>query len=267
MDSPQLPAPRKRFGQHFLHDPGVIRRIVDASSGPGDPLLVEIGPGRGAITRPLLERHGSLIAIEFDRDLAAHLRATLTPLGLTVIEQDVLAVDWPKLAAGRSLRVVGNLPYNIATPIIFGLLAHVPIVSELLFMVQREVAERLAAEPGSRAYGRLSVMVQVQCEVECLFHIGPGAFTPPPKVDSSIVRLQPQSQPLATDRLERLGALVALAFQSRRKTLRNALRDRLLPEQMLAAAIDPGCRPETLSVHDFLRLSELAEPGGVLSRD
>jgi 16S rRNA (adenine1518-N6/adenine1519-N6)-dimethyltransferase len=260
-----LPAPRKRLGQHFLHDRSVIARIVDAVTLAPDERLVEIGPGRGAITLPLLARHGALTAIEFDRDLARHWRGLAGSEfpGLTLLEEDALAVDWRALAAGATLVVVGNLPYNIATAILFALIETPAAVREMVFMVQLEVAERIAAAPGSRAYGRLSVMVQQHCRVERLLRIGPGAFHPPPKVDSAVLRITPRPRSERDATPPMLGPVVAAAFRARRKTLRNALAGLLAPEAMMALGIDPSARGETLRVEDFVALArsvELAEP-------
>jgi len=255
-----LPPPRKQFGQHFLHDRSVISRIVAAVACTPDDRLIEIGPGRGAITLPLLERHGALTAIEFDRDLARHWRdraATDLP-HLTLIEQDVLTVDWAGLAGGGALVVVGNLPYNIATPILFALLASPANIRDMLFMVQFEVAERIAASPGSAAYGRLSVMVQQHCVVERVLRVGPGAFHPPPKVDSAALQITPRSRSERSATPPLLGSLVATAFQARRKTLRNALRGLVSPTAMEAIGIDPTARAETLAVAEFVALARLA---------
>ncbi len=255
-----LPPPRKQFGQHFLHDRSVIGRIVAAvARTPGDR-LIEIGPGRGAITLPLLERHGALTAVEFDRDLARHwrLRAATDLPDLTLIEQDVLTVDWSALAGNDALVVVGNLPYNIATPILFAILASPANIRDMIFMVQLEVAERIAASPGSAAYGRLSVMVQQHCMVERVLRVGPGAFQPPPKVDSAVLQItpRPRSERSATPPL--LGSVVATAFQARRKTLRNALRGLVTPAMMETVGIDPAARAETLTVAEFVALARLA---------
>jgi len=256
-----LPAPRKRFGQHFLHDRAVIERIVAAVVLDTGERLVEIGPGRGAITLPLLARHGVLTAIEFDRDLARlwRTRAAEGLAGLTLLEQDVLDVDWPALAGAAPLVVVGNLPYNIATPIIFALIETSAGISDMLFMVQLEVAERIAAAPGSPAYGRLSVMVQQHCAVERVLRVGSGAFHPPPKVDSAVVRLTPHPRSERARTPAMLGRVVAAAFQARRKTLRNALRELLEPTAMEAVGVDPSARAETLAVADFVSLARLVE--------
>jgi 16S rRNA (adenine1518-N6/adenine1519-N6)-dimethyltransferase len=253
--------PRKRFGQHFLHDPGVIARIVAAIDPvPGDTLL-EIGPGRGAITRPLLERAGRLHVVEIDRDLAMALRAGVgVPGELIVHEQDALTLDLSELApAGDRLRVVGNLPYNVSTPLLFHLLAQRASIRDMHFMLQKEVVDRIVAPPGGRDYGRLSVMVAWHCEAERLFDVGAGAFTPPPRVRSAVLRLLPRRVPLVTGIDEALlGRLVTAAFSRRRKTLRNALATLLTAERIEAAGIDPGRRPETLTPAEFARLAAAA---------
>ena len=183
---------RKRFGQHFLHDPAVIQRIVAAINPRADDILVEIGPGEGAITLPLLQATGRLHVIELDRDLIEPLQRQAIEAGeLTIYNADALRFDFCQLAGSGSLRVVGNLPYNISTPLLFHLLEQSRCISDMHFMLQKEVVDRLAAEPGSGQYGRLSVMVQYRCEVTPLFTIGPGAFRPPPRVESAFVRMRP----------------------------------------------------------------------------
>jgi 16S rRNA (adenine1518-N6/adenine1519-N6)-dimethyltransferase len=252
--------PRKRFGQHFLHDPGVIRRIVAAiAPHPGDH-LVEIGPGEGAITGELLRAAGRLDAVELDRDLVEPLRARCAGLGaLTVHSADALRFDFCALApAGARLRVVGNLPYNISTPLLFHLLDQAACIRDMHFMLQKEVVERMAAGPGGKDYGRLSVMLQARCEVTPLFTIGPGAFRPPPKVDSAVVRLVPRAAPLAIDDEATFARVVAAAFAQRRKTLRNGLKGLLTAETIAALGIDPGTRAEQLPLQEFVRLANAA---------
>jgi 16S rRNA (adenine1518-N6/adenine1519-N6)-dimethyltransferase len=227
---------------------------------PGDTLL-EIGPGRGAITRPLLERAGRLHVVEIDRDLAMALRAGVgVPGELIVHEQDALTLDLSELApAGDRLRVVGNLPYNVSTPLLFHLLAQRASIRDMHFMLQKEVVDRIVAPPGGRDYGRLSVMVAWHCEAERLFDVGAGAFTPPPRVRSAVLRLLPRRVPLVTGIDEALlGRLVTAAFSRRRKTLRNALATLLTAERIEAAGIDPGRRPETLTPAEFARLAAAA---------
>ena len=248
---------KKALGQHFLHERAYIERIVDAvDPRPGDR-LVEIGPGQGALTLPLLQRHGALTVIEFDRDLIAPLARAAAGAGdLEVIHRDVLDVDFSALAGGTPLRVVGNLPYNISSPILFHVLDHAADIVDMHFMLQKEVVERMAAGPGSKAYGRLSVMLQAACLVVPLFEVPPGAFRPPPKVDSAVVRLAPRPAGEAgiADR-ERFAAVVRAAFGKRRKTLRNALSGLCDEACFQAAGIDPGTRAEQVPVAGFVRLA------------
>ncbi len=252
--------PRKRFGQHFLHDPGVIRRIVAAiAPRPGDH-LVEIGPGEGAITFELLRAAGRMDAVELDRDLVGPLRERSRGIGELVVHgADALRFDFCSLAAGgERLRLVGNLPYNVSTPLLFHLLDQSRCIRDMHFMLQKEVVERMAAEPGGRDYGRLSVMLQARCEVVPLFTIGPGAFRPPPKVDSAVVRLVPLAQlPDIADQAV-FARLVAAAFAQRRKTLRNGLKGLLTAEAIAALGVDPGARAEQLPLDDFVRLANTA---------
>ena len=253
---------RKRFGQHFLHDGAVIARIVDAIAPRADEPLVEIGPGHGVLTRPLLAAAGKLEAIEIDRDLAAELRANLVPKGLTLHEGDALRFDFAALAAqhGQRLRIVGNLPYNVSTPLLFHLLATPAAIRDLHIMLQREVIERICAAPGSDTYGRLTVMLAPWVETEHLFDVGPGAFRPPPKVWSAVARLTVRETP-AFEIGPLYGKVVAAAFSQRRKTLRNALRALLDAPTITACDIDPGARPETLSPAQFARLAAAAGTG------
>jgi 16S rRNA (adenine1518-N6/adenine1519-N6)-dimethyltransferase len=249
--------PRKRFGQNFLHDESVIERILDAIDPRPGQRLVEIGPGQGALTRGLLRRAGELDAVELDRDLLEPLQRSCAPLGeLRLHNADALKFDFRPLAMdGRRLRLVGNLPYNISTPLLFHLLDQADVIDDMHFMLQKEVVERMAADPGTKAYGRLSVMLQVSCEVKALFDIGPESFDPPPKVHSSIVRLRPLAEPLlAGVQIRAFGELVAAAFAHRRKTLRNNLKGIVDADDIEAADIDPGCRSETLPVAALLRL-------------
>ena len=248
---------RKRFGQHFLVDAGVIDEIVRAIAPRPGEALVEIGPGLGAMTQPLLERCGTLTVIELDRDLAARWRQRQ---GVTVIESDVLQVDFTALAdqAGQPLRVVGNLPYNISTPILFHLLAVAPRVRDQHFMLQKEVVVRMAAGPGGKDYGRLSVMLQWRYAIEALFDVSPTAFDPPPRVDSAIVRMVPLPQPPQLDEA-RLQALVALAFSQRRKLLRHTL-GRWLDEQGVAVAFDVQRRAEEVPVAEYVALAQAVGP-------
>ena len=249
--------PRKRFGQHFLHDRRVIERIVAAvAPAPGDR-MVEVGPGEGALTGPLLAAAGRLEVIEIDRDLAAALRARDDwPGELVVHAADVLRFDFRALADDGRLRIVGNLPYNISTPLLFHLLEQRDAVADMHFMLQREVVDRMVAGPGGRDYGRLSVMLQATCEASSLFRVAPGAFRPPPAVESAVVRLVPRARPAVPPELEpAFAAIVRDAFAARRKTLRNGLRGRLSAAAIEAAGVDPGARPETLSVSAFAALA------------
>jgi 16S rRNA (adenine1518-N6/adenine1519-N6)-dimethyltransferase len=250
---------RKRFGQNFLHDPGVIARIVSSIHPKEGELLVEIGPGQGAITQELLRSVGSMHAVELDRDLLEPLAQLCGPLGeLTIHSADALKFDFSSLSDGRKLRVVGNLPYNISTPILFHLLEQKSSIADMHFMLQKEVVERMAADPGSKTYGRLSVMLQAWCEVTHLFDIGPGAFNPPPKVDSAFVRLVPYEEPPHSISDPLLFArLVTAAFSQRRKTLRNNMKGLLNEEQIEACGISPSVRSETLTVEQFLTLANL----------
>jgi len=187
--------PRKRFGQHFLHDPGIIQRIVDTIDASEGERVVEIGPGLGAITQRLLRRTGSLDAVELDRDLIPRLTATCAGLGeLRIHQADALEFDFCTLAAApEKLRIVGNLPYNVSTPLLFRLVEQRHCIQDMHFMLQKEVVERIAASPGSKRYGRLTIMLAIYFEAEPLFHIGPGAFNPPPRVDSAFLRLAPHA--------------------------------------------------------------------------
>jgi 16S rRNA (adenine1518-N6/adenine1519-N6)-dimethyltransferase len=252
------PRARKRFGQNFLHDEHIIDRIIHSVGAKPGQHVVEIGPGRGALTQGLIDSGATITALEIDRDLAPNLllRFGLKP-NFSLHQTDALRFDFAKLAApGDQLRVVGNLPYNISTPLIFHLLQHCGLITDMYFMLQKEVVERMAAAPGGRDYGRLSVMVQYQCEVSPLFHVAPDAFHPAPKVDSAVVQLRPRSapQPQAED-IATLGKVVNAAFQQRRKTLRNALKGIITQEALNSLAIDSKIRAENLSIADFVSIS------------
>lgn len=251
--------PKKSLGQHFLTDRSYIDRIVLAvNPQPGDR-LVEIGPGQGAITFPLLRKHGELTAIEFDRDLITPLMEASEGIGrLTIIHKDVLSVDFGKLANGERLRLVGNLPYNLSSPILFHALEHAEAITDMVFMLQKEVVDRMAAGPGSKVYGRLSVMLQAYCQVTPLFVVPPGAFRPPPKVDSAVVRMvpKPRSEISVADHA-RFSDIVRAAFGQRRKTLRNALSTVCESSEIEAAGISPDARAEQVEVAAFIRLANL----------
>lgn len=252
---------RKRFGQHFLHDPRVIGRIADAINPQAGEHLVEIGPGLGALTDVLLHRGARLDAVELDRDLVARLQQSYPPpAALTLHQSDALQMDFCRLRRGNDkLRVIGNLPYNISTPLIFHLLSQAHCIMDMCFMLQKEVVQRLSAQAGNKHYGRLSVMVQWYCQVEKLFDVGPGAFQPPPKVDSAIVRLVPRLHaptPLADEAM--FSTVVRAAFAQRRKTLRNTLKGLVDADDILACGIEPSARAETLGLKQFAALSNCA---------
>ena len=249
---------RKRFGQHFLTDINIIEAIVDAIDPRQGDALVEIGPGLGAMTLPLLKRIKPFSVIELDRDLAARLRQRE---GLDVIESDVLRVDFAALALakGKKLRVVGNLPYNISTPLMFHLLETPGAIHDLHIMLQKEVIDRICAAPGSDDYGRLTVMLAPWVQAEHLFDVGPDAFRPAPRVWSAVARLTVREAPaFAVD--DRYGRVVAAAFSQRRKTLRNGLRTLLDAEAIAACGIDPGARPEVLAPAAFAALALCLPP-------
>jgi 16S rRNA (adenine1518-N6/adenine1519-N6)-dimethyltransferase len=252
---------RKRFGQNFLHDPGIIQRIVDSIAPRPDEHLVEIGPGQGAITKELLRSAGSMDAVELDRDLVGPLAVMCADIGdLRIHNADILKFDLCGLVPdGEQLRVVGNLPYNISTPILFHLLERSHCIRDMHFMLQREVVLRMGASPGNKQYGRLTVMLQAQCQVSHLFDIGPGAFKPAPKVDSAFVRLEPlKNLQLQIEDRKYFARMVAQAFSQRRKTLRNSLRQMVSTETMEELGIDPGQRAEQLEVETFARLANTA---------
>lgn len=250
---------RKRFGQHFLTDPGVVDEIVRSIRPSSSDIVVEIGPGLAAITAPLLADAGSLHAIELDRDLAAQLRQRFQGVSkLTIHEADALRFDYSTL--GRGLRVVGNLPYNISTPLLFHLLDYRAYIADMHFMLQKEVVARMAASPGSKAYGRLGIMLGCYFDIEALFDVDRQAFDPPPKVTSAIVRLTPLPEGTYDVRdAAKLSRLVATAFSQRRKTARNALR-KVADEALLeSVGIDPNLRPEAIAIAEYVRLANTLE--------
>ncbi|HUL17709.1 MAG TPA: 16S rRNA (adenine(1518)-N(6)/adenine(1519)-N(6))-dimethyltransferase RsmA [Steroidobacteraceae bacterium] len=253
------PPRRKRFGQHFLHDPAVIERIVRAlAPRPGDH-LVEIGPGHGALTRQLLAVRGVTVdALEIDRDLAVRLQPEFADFPRCQLHQvDALEFDFGALARARGgrLRLLGNLPYNISTPLLFHLLQHADALIDLHVMLQREVVARLTAAPGSRDYGRLGVMLSPTLDMQRLFDVGPGAFQPPPRVWSAVVRASVRRTPRFAVS-PHFAPIVAAAFAQRRKTLRNALSAFLTREEISACGLDPGARPETLTPEAFNTLAQ-----------
>lgn len=250
---------RKRFGQNFLHDQHWIGRIVRSIDAKPEDAIIEIGPGQAALTREIIACAGHETAVEIDRDLAAFLRTQFAPEALTLIEADALTLDWATVLEGKRLRIIGNLPYNISSPLLFALMKGAHRVIDQHFMLQKEVVDRMTAEPGSKTYGRLSVMLQYRYVMHKLFDVPPGAFVPPPKVTSSIVRMIPRPvESLPEVDLEVFGEIVAAAFQLRRKTLRNAVSAFLTEDEIRAAGIDPTLRAEALDVNAFVALANAA---------
>ena len=256
---------RKRFGQNFLHDVHWIGRIAKAVAPRLGDNIIEIGPGQAALTRELIAGAGHVRAVEIDRDLAAWLKEQFSPEQLTLIEADALTLDWKALAEQTgTLRIVGNLPYNISSPLLFALMRAADHVCDQHFMLQREVVDRMVAAPGSKTYGRLSVMLQWRYHMTKLFDVPPGAFNPPPKVVSSVVRMTPKdpAQVPAVD-ADLFSSVVANAFSQRRKTLRNALSVLMSAEDIEAADVNPQARAETLDLDAFVRLARKAAELGV----
>jgi len=252
--------PRKRFGQHFLCDQGVVHRIVDAISPKPHEHLVEIGPGQGAITIPILRLVKHLDVIELDRDLIPELEErSRNARSLHVHLADALSFDFASLKQDeRKLRVFGNLPYNISTPLLFHILTFAPIISDMIFMLQKEVALRIAAEPSSSDYGRLSVMVQYHCKAQLLFNVGKNSFYPPPKVESSIIHLIPYATlPFIAHDYCLFENIVKAAFSQRRKTLRNSLRDHMTDEMWEQLSVSSTLRAENISVQEFVQITNL----------
>lgn len=251
--------PKKRFGQHFLHDSNIIQKIIHVLAPQAEDHVVEIGPGLGALTKPLLQKLNSLHVIELDRDLIPRLEKDCALSGhLHIHQHDALRFDFSQLAkSDKPLRVVGNLPYNISTPLLFHLLTYADLISDMCFMLQKEVVDRITAQPNTHSYGRLSVMLQMYCETTALFDVPPSCFTPPPKVVSAVVYLKPLIQArydIGTAAV--LADLVKHAFSQRRKTLRNTLKPLIAASGFEACDIDPTHRAETLSIEQFARLSK-----------
>lgn len=247
--------PRKRFGQNFLQDQHVIDRIVQVINPQRDDTIVEIGPGQAALTQPLAQACEDLHVVEIDRDLLVQLRQQL-PDHVTIHEADALAFDFLTCQSQSPLRVVGNLPYNISTPLLFHLLSFSAHIKDMHFMLQKEVVDRICAQPNSKAYGRLSVMMQYACQTTALFDVPATAFHPAPKVESSIIRLQPYAAPAnPVHNLDCFAELVKTAFSQRRKTLRNNLKNLLDANEIISIGIDTGLRPEQLTVADYVKLS------------
>ena len=260
-DGPPTSAPsrhraRRRFGQNFLYDQRVTDQIIDAIAPSPDEHLVEIGPGQGALTGRLAELAGRLDLIEIDYDLHAELQAHYAgQANVTVHRADILRFDLAQISTDKPLRVVGNLPYNISTPLLFHLFDSAATVTDMHFMLQREVVDRLVSEPGGGDYGRLSVMTQFRCTTTRLFDVSPHAFRPVPKVYSSVARLVPHANPPAVSEYADLKELVTRCFSQRRKTLRNCLKKVLAEPDIIACGIDPGVRPQTLSLAQFAALA------------
>ncbi len=250
-----FPPPKKRFGQHFLNDPNILKKIISALTPLPEERLVEIGPGQGALTQHIVPLSGHIYAIEIDHDLYARLKNRFSEAELSLFRADVLDFDFSTLIGEQKLRIVGNLPYNISTPILFHLLGYADYIQDMHFLLQKEVVQRLSAKPDTKHYGRLSVMIQYACEVQSLFLIKPQSFTPPPKVDSAVVRLVPRPFPLLCHQLDYFTTLVKQGFQYRRKTLSKALQGLAYPHQLEQAHILPQQRAETLSVVDWVRLA------------
>lgn len=251
---------RKRFGQHFLHDKQIIERLVTVINPSPDQHLVEIGPGQGALTVPILKHVGQIDVIEIDWDLIPALKTRCLGKGALIVHQaDALEFDFITLIQNTErLRVIGNLPYNISTPLIFHLLEYAQHIQDMHFMLQKEVVDRLAAQVGDDAYGRLSIMVQYHCQVTALFDVPPSAFYPPPQVNSSVVRLVPyQELPYRANNYEHFANVVKQAFAHRRKTLRNCLKTIMDDESWRKVDIDSHLRPEVLDVEDYVRISNL----------
>ena len=250
--------PRKRFGQHFLHDQYVIKRIIDSLKINDQDIWVEIGPGQGALTNHLPTNINKLILIEIDRDLAKQLESKYAQNdNVVIINQDILKVDFDQLReSNKKLRIVGNLPYNISTPIFFHLAKYVDNISDMTFMVQKEVADRLTAGAGNKTYGRLTLSAGLRFSIRKLFNVSKGAFNPPPKVESSIIRLMPHANQTPQPLAEKFDLLVKSAFLKRRKTLKNSLESLVSLEDFEQASISPSLRAEALTINDFLKLAE-----------
>lgn len=249
---------RKRFGQNFLTDQHVLNQIISAINPQPDQSMVEIGPGLAAMTRLLLDGLSKLHVVELDRDLVARLKKTFDPARLIVHEGDALQFDFASLpvADGKKLRVVGNLPYNISSPLLFHLAEFAPLIEDQHFMLQKEVVERMVAEPGSKAYGRLSVMLQWRYHMDLLFIVPPTAFEPPPKVESAIVRMIPKATRLACD-VRKLEQVVTKAFSQRRKVVRNCLAGMFTEQQLIDVGINPQSRAETIPLENYVSLANL----------
>ncbi|MDM8545505.1 16S rRNA (adenine(1518)-N(6)/adenine(1519)-N(6))-dimethyltransferase RsmA [Candidatus Venteria ishoeyi] len=250
--------PRKRFGQNFLHDPNIIRRIVQSIAPQTGQDLVEIGPGMGALTDALLLYADFLNVVELDRNLVDYLQKTYGDrANLKIHQADALKFDFCDLKKTKKLRIIGNLPYNISTPLLFHLMQQLDCIEDMVFMLQKEVVMRMAAHSGNKCYGRLSVMLQYYCQITPLFDVPRGAFKPAPKVESTIVSLRPHASAPVTADPEKMSNIVGSAFSQRRKTLRNSLKGLFSEQEIASANIDPGLRAENLTLEDFAKLSLL----------
>ena len=247
---------RKRFGQNFLQDPIYQQRVANSLQLKEGAKCIEIGPGKGALTAHLLARFGTLEAIEVDRDLLALLQRKFSGADLTLHQGDVLKFDFTALAGSQQLSIIGNLPYNISSPLLFYLMDYLPIIDEMVFMLQKEVVDRMTAPPGSKTYGRLSVTTGLLLHAEKLFDVPPGAFSPAPKVTSSVIKLRPRQDVDPALNKDIFAKIVKAAFAMRRKTLRNTLSEWLSRDQLLALDIDPGLRAEQLSIETYVRLAQ-----------
>lgn len=249
--------PRKRFGQNFLTDQNVLHDIIRVIAPAASDTMVEIGPGQGAMTALLLPHLSQLHVVEIDRDLVAMLQKKFSPDRLILHAGDALQFDFGSLQPAQGkLRIVGNLPYNISSPLLFHLARYAPLVEDQHFMLQKEVVQRMVAPPGGKDYGRLSVMLQWRYQMELLFIVPPSAFDPPPKVDSAIVRMRPIASPLACEQA-RLEQVVMQAFSQRRKVIRNSLGGLFTEAQLISAGIDPQARPETIALEQYVALTHL----------
>ena len=260
-DDSNFAAPRKSLGQNFLQDPNIIRKIVAGLAIKPDDIVLEIGPGRGALTELILPMAGKTHVVEFDRDLARYWRQrSEVEANLEVHEEDILKFQLSDITSvgDKKIKVIGNLPYNISSPVLFHLMQSAALISTQLVMLQKEVVQRICADPGSKQFGRLSVMLQYRYHIENLFVVPPNAFFPPPKVDSAIARFTPRAKiEHAASNLQHLELIVKQAFSQRRKTLRNTLKGYIDTEQIESVGVLPSARAETLSVFDFVRLSNL----------
>lgn len=248
--------PRKRFGQNFLQDPVYQQRIANSLSLKEDAKCIEIGPGKGAITGHLLRRFAKVEALEMDRDLVTLLENKYADSGLTVHQGDVLKVDFKQLAGGKRLSIIGNLPYNISSPLLFQLIENLDVIDEMVFMLQKEVVDRMTAGPGTKIYGRLSVTTGLMLHSEKLFDVPPGAFFPAPKVMSSVVKLRPRKDVDTSLDRKVFDGIVKAAFAQRRKTIRNSLSDWASAEQLIALGVDPKQRAERLDIDTYVRLAK-----------